>query len=115
MPRGHWLDEDDLKKIRALYADGFTHCRVAKEVGISREAVGDALKKTGGSRRRGPAKKVSTVPLSELRKRYEDGESIQSLSRSAQIGVRAVRMRLIEAGATLRVDRCGWRKRPAGD
>lgn len=110
MPRGKWLDENDRNELRDLYESGLTHREISQKVGICREAVGRSLQKAGGSRRRGPAKKTSAIPLDQLRQRYESGESIASLSRGAKIGVRALRMRLIEAGATLRVERRGWRK-----
>ena len=113
MPKGRWITQDDREVVVSLRREGLTHAQISQRLGISRETVGDVLRDAGFHGGQGHKKKVASISLEQLRLMYEKGASILALSKMAGIGVRATRLRLIDAGATLRIDRRGWKKRPA--
>ncbi len=83
---------------------------VAEEFGVAFETARRWLQDAGVqlNRKGRPSDAANTIPISVVKQRYIEGESIAQLGRGFGVSPATVRSRLIEAGVELR-PRPGWK------
>ncbi|MGI5203031.1 helix-turn-helix domain-containing protein [Spirillospora sp. CA-108201] len=97
-----------LEELRGWYESGESISGLARELGVSEKAVVMRLAKSGAvlrsreERGRGRRRMELAVPSPVLRLRYEAGESLYDLARALGVVPATVKVRLLEAGTTMR-------------
>ena len=84
--------------------EGMSSVRIAKEAGVSSTTVLDYLRKAGVDT--GPM--IKSEDAREIRRRYEEGETPQSLASEYGVTDQYIRMKIKEAGGTITIPARGF-------